>query len=109
MSYLLPDEMVVDAYRDLRSRVIALWRATPPIDDGLPVPHCPAWSVRDVAAHLVGVPEDILAGRMDGVTTDAWTQAQVDRHRGETLSELADAWDATITAFDAVLPHIRPR
>lgn len=106
MSYLLPDESVVDAYRDLRSRVIALWRATPPTDDGLTVPHCPAWSVRDVAAHLVGVPEDILAGRMDGVTTDAWTQAQVDRHRGETLRELADAWDATITAFDEVLPHI---
>lgn len=86
--------------------MITLLRALPAsVDDGI-VPHCPAWSVRDVAAHLVGVPEDILAGRMDGVTTDAWTQAQVDRHRGETLRELADAWDATITAFDEVLPHI---
>lgn len=106
MSFLLPDASVVDAYRELRTRVIALWRATPPIDDGLTVPHCPAWSVRDVAAHLIGVPEDILAGRMEGVTTDAWTQAQVERHRGQSLAELADAWEATTEAFDAVLPHI---
>ena len=75
MTFLLPDASVVDAYRDLRSRVIALWRTTISTDGETtgerPVPHCPAWSVR-----------------------------------GETLAELADAWDATTAAFDAVLPHI---
>ncbi|CAB4590453.1 unannotated protein [freshwater metagenome] len=55
---------------------------------------------------MMGVNEDILAGRMEGVTTDAWTQAQVDRHVGESLRRLADGWEAIAVDFDAVLPHI---
>lgn len=106
MTYLLPDAVVVDAYRELRTRMIALLRETPAHLGATPVPHCPAWSVHDVAAHLVGVPEDILAGRMEGVTTEAWTQAQVDRHLDQSLADLADVWEHLIESFDAVLPHI---
>lgn len=106
MAFLLGDDVVIGAYRDLRDRVIALVRSTPARDGDRVVPHCPAWTVREVVAHLVGVPEDILAGRMDGVTTDAWTQAQVDRHRDESLIRLVDSWAASTTAFDSVLPHI---
>jgi hypothetical protein len=43
---------------------------------------------------------------MEGVTTDAWTQAQVDRHEGESLSQLADTWLAIAAEFDVVLPPI---
>lgn len=106
MTFLLPDAHVVEAYRDLRSRTIALVRSTPESRGHDLVPHCPAWTVRDVIAHLIGVPEDILAGRMDGVTTDAWTQAQVDRHRNDSLQQLADAWADSVASFDPVLPLI---
>ena len=106
MTHLQPDAHVVDAYVDLRSRVIELLRRTPEKRADSPVPHCPAWTVRDVVAHLVGVPEDILAGRMEGVTTEAWTQTQVDRHRHHSLADLVEIWAAGITSFDAVLPHI---
>jgi uncharacterized protein (TIGR03083 family) len=106
MTLLLPDAEVVDAYVDLRSRVIELLRHTPETRADSLVPHCPDWTVRDVVAHLVGVPEDILAGRMEGVTTDAWTQAQVDRHRHHSLADLVGIWTDGITAFDAVLPHV---
>lgn len=99
------DEVVV-AYVALRTRVIELMRSRPAPARDLPVPHCPAWTVGDVMAHMVGVSEDILAGRMEGVTTEAWTQAQVDRHRDESLVQLADSWEGTIAAFDAVLPMI---
>lgn len=106
MSFLHPDADVVSAYLDLRARVIDLLVSIPDASADLAVPHCPNWSVRDVVAHMAGVVEDILAGRMEGVTTEAWTQAQVDRHRHETLSEVRGAWTATITDFDVVLPHI---
>ena len=43
---------------------------------------------------------------MEGVTTEAWTQAQVDRHHDHSLAELADIWESQIESFDAVLPHI---
>lgn len=106
MSFLRSDAEVVPAYLDLRARVIDLLASIPDPDGDLPVPHCPNWTVRDVVAHLVGVVEDILAGRMEGVTTEAWTQAQVDRHRHHSLSDLTAAWTATMTEFDVVLPHI---
>lgn len=104
--YLKPNDQVVAAYTSLRSRLVDLMRSRPDSDGDLAVPHCPAWRVRDVVAHLVGAPEDILAGRLEGVATDAWTQAQVDRHRGESLAQLAGAWEATSAAFDGVLPMI---
>lgn len=104
--FLLPTPRVVVAYEGVRSRVIQLLRAVSEVDGDRRVPHCPAWTVRELASHVVGAPEDILAGRMEGVTTDAWTQAQVERHRGDSLSQLADAFEATIDSFAAVLPHI---
>ncbi|MGA0878024.1 MAG: maleylpyruvate isomerase N-terminal domain-containing protein [Ilumatobacteraceae bacterium] len=104
--HLKSTDEVVDAYVALRTRVIELVRNQPATARDLPVPHCPAWTAGDVLAHMVGVNEDILAGRMEGVTTEAWTQAQVDRHRGESLAHVADIWEGTIAAFDAVLPVI---
>lgn len=91
---------------NLRTRVIDLVGGRGASDGDVQVPHCPAWSVRDLVAHMVGVPEDILAGRLEGVTTEAWTQAQVVRHAGESLADLASVWEQTAAAFDAVLPLI---
>jgi uncharacterized protein (TIGR03083 family) len=104
--HLRPDDEVVAAYTSLRSRVVDLVRAKPADTVDRPVPHCPSWTVGDLLAHMVGAPEDILAGRLDGVATDAWTQAQVDRLRGESLDDLADAWVSTAQEFDVVLPMI---
>jgi uncharacterized protein (TIGR03083 family) len=104
--YLASDARVSDAYIALRSRVVDLVRSRRDSDGDLPVPHCPAWTARDLLAHLGGTPEDILAGRLEGVATDAWTHAQVERHRGESLAQLANAWMATSTGFDPVLSMI---
>ena len=43
------------------------------------VPATPAWTVRDVYAHLAGGPADALSGRMDGAPGPEWTS----RHVGE--------------------------
>ena len=40
------------------------------------VPATPAWRAHDVLAHLVGVPDDVVNGRLDGLASDSWTQAQ---------------------------------
>lgn len=105
MTFLRSGE-AVDAYIALRRRVIDLIRSVPDEDSVRVVPSCPAWSTSALVAHMMGVNEDILAGRMEGVTTDAWTQAQVDRHTGESLRQLADGWESIAADFDAVLPHI---
>ena len=106
MTFLQSDAEVVRAYLEFRTRVVGLIREIPESQASLSVPLCPDWEVSGLISHIVGVPDDILAGRMEGVTTEAWTQAQVDRHEGESLSQLADALLATGTEFDVLLPHI---
>jgi uncharacterized protein (TIGR03083 family) len=106
MPRLLPDEQVVTAYRELRERMCALWTTLSDVDAMTRVPFCPAWTVAELASHMVGVNEDILSGSMEGVTTDAWTRKQVDRHRGQTMAELAECWIGLAPTFDGVLPVI---
>jgi uncharacterized protein (TIGR03083 family) len=105
MAFLRSDE-AVGAYIAVRGRVIDLIREVPDEVCTRVVPLCPAWTVSALVSHMMGVNEDILAGRMEGVTTDAWTQAQVDRHAGESLRQLADGWEKSAIEFDVVLRNI---
>lgn len=100
---LPPDEQVAEAYIELRGRVIELLGQLDEVDGDRAVPACPGWTVRQLIAHMVGVPEDVLAGRIDGLATDAWTQAQVDRHAGETLTDLRRTLGGLAAEFDPVL------
>lgn len=104
--HLASADVVSDAYIQLRGRVIDLLRATPEDRGDLVVPACPEWTVRQLVGHLVGVPEDVIAGNMEGVTTPAWTAAQVARHQGRTLRELAESYGATGLLFDQIIPTI---
>lgn len=106
MTQLLPDDDVCEAYKRTRESVLNLLNETPETSATLIVPACPSWTVQQTASHLVGVPEDLLAGRMEGITSDAWTNAQVQRHAGESLAQLASALEATIVPFNAMLPAI---
>ncbi len=101
--HLVPSDQVAVSYIALRARVINLLRSTPESSGDIAVPCTPAWTVRQLAAHVVGVPEDILAGRMEGVASDAWTDAQVERFGDLTLTELADLFEASAPQIDAVL------
>lgn len=88
---LLPAADTPEAYRRARERMIVMVsEATDP--DGTIVPACPEWTIHDLVAHLAGGSEDVLEGRMEGVTTKPWTQAQVDRHRTSTTAELLRIW-----------------
>ena len=106
MSQLLPDAEVSQAYVDLRARVVALLRQTPEQTATSPVPHCPTWTVNELASHLLGVPDDVVYGRMEGVASDAWTQAQVVRHQAKSLRQIADELAALAVQFDPLLPHV---
>jgi hypothetical protein len=58
---------VLDAcYRQSRIRIIEIVRTLE--DEALTTraPGCPAWSVRELLAHLTGVAADVRAQRLDG-------------------------------------------
>jgi uncharacterized protein (TIGR03083 family) len=71
----------------------------------LMAPSCPAWTVRQVFAHQAGVAADLLAGRLDGVATDPWTDRQVQEREGRTLAEILEEWD---TDAPRVIEALRP-
>ena len=93
---------VSDHYRTARLRVTELVRALDDEDLRRPVPACPGWTVHDVVAHVTGIPDDALNGRMDGVATPPWTAAQVERGHGVPTFELLDRWAEQAATFESL-------
>ena len=97
---------VADAYAGCRRRIAQL---TEGLDDSavaVRVPACPRWSVHDVVAHVSGVVDDALAGRLEGVATDPWTAAQVDARRGRPVADMLAGWHEQAPAFEEMLEDI---
>lgn len=67
------------------------------------VPSCPGWTVRHVVAHLAGLCEDWVAGRLEGYGSEAWTATQVERFADAPLTEILTQWDRALAGF-VVLP-----
>ena len=103
---LISDAEVCLSYQQLRERVIELLADTHDEIANKTVPACPKWTVQNLVCHIIGVPEDILEGRMKGVTTDPWTQAQVDRHKSDSIAQLREILIDQKSKFDVVLPNI---
>ena len=97
---------VARAYAGCRQRIRELVERLDPAQASTTVPACPAWSVHDVVAHVSGVVDDALAGRLDGVATDPWTAAQVDARRGRAINDLLDEWDEQAPRFEELLDVI---
>ena len=104
--YLLSVQQVCDAYSELRIRVADLMRNITSEQALTVVPHCPQWTVKDCFAHMIGVPEDVIKGQMDGVATDAWTDRQVQRHKQDSVAELLAIWETNAPIFGKILPNI---
>lgn len=104
--HLLSVQQVCDAYSELRIRFGDLMRSITSEQALTGVPHCPQWTVKDCFAHMIGVPEDVINGQMDGVATDAWTDRQVKRHKHDPVAELLKIWETNAPVFGKILPNI---
>jgi uncharacterized protein (TIGR03083 family) len=107
MSVMPVDDACLSAalYQETRERVVGLVKGL----DGAglngaglntAVAACPGWSVRDVVAHVVGVAEDWLSGRLTGPPTDEETAAQIARFGDHDLAGLLAAWTQAAAALD---------
>src|SRR3974390_1468232 len=88
-----------EAYTSVQRRLAGLVRAS---DAGTPVPACPGWRVRDTLAHLAGVCEDWVKGRLDGYGSERWTADQVSRFEHHTGEEIVQAWADAMVPFAAL-------
>lgn len=92
------DDPHLEPYLDVVTRVPELVRAAPESLDDL-VPACPGWTARQVVAHLAGLAEDWVAGRLDDYGSDAWAGAQVARFEGRPVDEILGAWVENANRF----------
>lgn len=81
-----------DLYADTRAAAIVLFRSLSDEQSATVVPLNPEWRVVDVAAHVCGIVDDVLHGNVEGVGTDGWTEAQVDKRSDMSLREICDEW-----------------
>ena len=54
------------------------------------VPGTPAWTVREVLAHLAGGASDLVTGRMDGAPGPEWTSRHVNERLELPVADLID-------------------
>jgi uncharacterized protein (TIGR03083 family) len=102
-----PDDFdLAENYRITRERLSVLVGG---VEDAsaVAVPACPGWSVHDVTAHLTGVVEDVLEGRLTRPPTDEETAAQVARRRGRPTSSVLDDWAEVAPGFEELLSRVR--
>ena len=98
----------IDVYRQVRERVSALATAADDAALDRDCPATPGWRVRDVVAHLGGATADIVAGNLDGVASDAWTQAQVDARVDWSIAEVLEEWARCSEVVEPLIPSIDP-
>jgi Mycothiol maleylpyruvate isomerase N-terminal domain len=88
-------------YRDHVDAVSAL--ASDLTDEQLAtsVPGTPAWTVRDVLAHMAGGPADVLTGRMDDAPGPEWTSRHVSERTHLPVADLVDELRTNCAAVGA--------
>lgn len=94
------------AYRGGRERIADMLRQLGDRAESTEVPASPGWTPKDVVGHLTGVCADILAGRVDAVATDPWTEAQVEERRAKPLEAVLAEWEHVGARVEALLPSL---
>ena len=96
-------DALVDAYRDLRGRVLDMTADLPAEEAERIVPCCPEWSVRDLLCHMAGVPAHIVAGNTAEAATVAWADAHVSNRAGWDLERIRAELDDAGRQVDEVI------
>lgn len=90
-------------YAATRARIAAAAREATADELDVLTPGCPAWTVRDVLAHVTGVAVDVANGNAAGAGTDGWTARQVADRRGRSVDELLSEWEEAAPAVETFL------
>jgi uncharacterized protein (TIGR03083 family) len=94
------------AYAATRNRIDAITRSLDASALGTTVPCCPLWSVKDLVGHLAGLLKDRADANLPTSGFDAWTMAQVQRHRGEPITTVLDTWNAMPIESELQVPSM---
>jgi hypothetical protein len=90
-------------YQRTRGRVCTLLLDATPDALARTVPACPAWSVHDLAAHLVGIPAALADGRLPSGDVNVWLQEIVDERHDQEVGTLVDEWQTLDGVIEPML------
>lgn len=99
---LLPIPAAATAYRLVYQRIETLLHDRADVAE-LVVPACPAWTVQQTVAHVTGVAQDVISRNLEGVGSESWTQAQIDRLGHHSIDELLGLWGQSMDLLPAQL------
>ena len=92
-----------EAYLRTRDRMCALLLGATSDELARVVPACPAWTVHDLAAHVVSMPAALGAGRLPTGDVGAWIQELVDERRTTPVASMVEEWCGLDEALAALL------
>jgi uncharacterized protein (TIGR03083 family) len=101
MNEVDPESKVL--YAAMRDEFIGFVRALSDEERETIVPNCPAWTVRDVVAHVTGVNVDVVSGNVAALGADEWTQGQVESRAAMSLAELCNEWEGMAARTDVFI------
>ena len=102
---LLEPDAIATSYGSTRRRITTLLRTAGPDEvANVTVPACPEWTVTQLAAHVCGVCDDILAGNIAAAGTDPWTAEQVESYADTPLATILDRWDEVGATIEDLMP-----
>lgn len=114
------------AYSETRDRLLELVRTLSDDELATTVPACPAWTIKDLVAHLCHVAESYTTGNIPQATgsaeevvsgwsdeerfraRDAWTSSGVDARRDRTLDEIIAEWNGHAKVLCEMISGARP-
>lgn len=88
--------------RALLEMALADAASAPDVADTI-VPACPDWTVRNLCAHLAGVPRDLVARNNPGADPQAWVDRQVAERADRDIPSLLDEWDEFSPGFEQLI------
>lgn len=100
----MPAPDYADEYAATRASVRALLTDCDAAAAATSVPTCPAWTVHDLCAHLVGVPAALVArDNPPAGDNQEWVDKQVADRADRSVAELLDEWDSVGPPFEALM------
>ena len=101
MNEVDPESKVL--YASMRKEFIEFVRALSEAEQETIVPNCPAWTVRDVVAHVTGVNGDVVDGNVASLGADEWTRHQVESRAAMSLAEICNEWEGMAARTDVFI------
>jgi hypothetical protein len=114
-----PGEALASAYEETRGVILGILGGLTDRQLSTVIPACPAWTVRELVAHMTGVAADAIAARFPAVNphgtwaerqsiVDEFTAGHIKGRRGMAMREVLAEWAGHVPVLSTMLRRQRP-